>query len=74
MRYFITDEKTVARTCVIGYIVGEFLAGFAGAGSLFICLVEAVLIYIVVKESNIPYVLATYIAEAALFLLCIKRF
>ena len=31
-------------------------------------------IYILVRGSNIPYVLAAYIAEAALFLLCIKRF
>lgn len=50
------------------------VVGFAWAGSLLICLVAAVLIYIVVKGSNIPYVLAAYIAEAALFLLCIKRF
>ena len=48
--------------------------GFAWAGSLFICLVAVVLIYIVVKGSNIPYVFAAYIAEAVLFLLCIKRF
>ena len=50
------------------------VVGFAWAGSLFICLVAAMLIYIVVKGRNIPYVLAAYIAEAALFLLCIKRF
>ncbi|MBD5545676.1 MAG: hypothetical protein HDR01_15880 [Lachnospiraceae bacterium] len=50
------------------------VVGFAWAGSLFICLVAAVLIYIVVKGRNIPYVLAAYIAEATLFLLCIKRF
>ena len=50
------------------------VVGFAWAGSLFICLVATVLIYIVVKGRNIPYVLAAYIAEAALFLLCIKRF
>ncbi len=50
------------------------VVGFAWAGSLFICLVAAVLIYIVVKGRNIPYVLVAYIVETVVFLLCIKRF
>ncbi|MBD5545674.1 MAG: hypothetical protein HDR01_15870 [Lachnospiraceae bacterium] len=43
-------------------------------GIFVISFIIVLLVYYSARGKNIPYVLAAYIAEAALFLLCIKRF
>lgn len=50
------------------------IVGFAWTGSLFICLIAVLLIYIAMKGNKIHYMLAAYGIEAVFFLLCIKRF